>query len=208
MKKTLVANWKMNGSQKLVDDYIKTVHKNIVVCPPSLFIKELSQYFSVGAQNCAEPTGSRALTGEIDAQMLAEIGCTHVIIGHSERRATFCENTSSILAKCEDALAHKLTPILCISDIAQLDGYKHIIERVVVAYEPLTAIGTGKSQDITEIIKHRQAIIGKGCRNVLYGGSVTDSNASQIIEHTDGLLIGGASLNAITMQKIIEQTIG
>lgn len=207
MKKTLVANWKMNGSQSLVEDYIQNVDKNIIVCPPSIFIKDLAKHFCVGAQNCALPKSTKALTGEIDAQMLAEVGCTYVIIGHSERRTTFNETTEIVQAKCEDALTHKLTPILCVSDLSQLDGYINIIDKIVVAYEPLTAIGTGQIPDISEIRLCIKSITNIGCKCVLYGGSVTETNAAHIIEHTDGLLIGGASLSAQKIQEILEKTI-
>lgn len=216
----VIANWKMNGSLELAESYNKNVtSKNcqIVVCPPFMLISALKGDFAVGAQNCHfEQSG--AYTGEISAQMLKTAGANYVILGHSERRQA--GETSNLIAK-KAISAHEagLKTIICVGEnegekfetvvVEQLNASLPScanIENTIIAYEPVWAIGSGKTPKAEQII-HAHKLIGKECGfNVIYGGSVKPENAGEIknIDYVSGLLVGGASLNVEQFNKIIE----
>jgi triosephosphate isomerase (TIM) len=190
--------------------------------------------FSVGAQNCsAEEKG--AFTGEVSASMLASIGVEHVIIGHSERRAIFKEDDSLVARKISKALEHGLIPVFCCGEnLEQRKEKKHfeIVERqlnqglfhiadssiteCIIAYEPVWAIGTGinakpgEAQEmhafIREIIRKKFGEANSGNISIVYGGSVTSKNASELFDcqDVDGGLVGGASLKAPEFLSIIQ----
>jgi triosephosphate isomerase len=176
-----------------------------------------------GGQDCS-PHASGAYTGEVSAAMLAELGCRHVIVGHSERRAMHGESDELVAAKAAAALANGLVPIVCVGEtLAERDAGKTervvarqlgaVIERlgarideVVVAYEPVWAIGTGKTatpaeaQAVHAFLRARLAdrAANAAAIRILYGGSVKADNAAQLFAEPDidGGLIGGASLKA------------
>ncbi len=239
MRRILVAgNWKLNGSlaanAELLDGIIAGTSADapvdLLVCPPYPYLAGIAEKLegtgiAVGAQNVSQQA-SGAFTGEVAASMLAESGCTHVLVGHSERRSLYGESSKTVAEKFEAAQAAKLIPVLCIGETLeereagrteavvseQLDA---VIEQVgvqaladsILAYEPVWAIGTGmtatpeQAQDVHKFIRERiaglDASVAEGLR-ILYGGSVKGSNAAGLfaMADIDGGLIGGASLKA------------
>ena len=195
---------------------------DFLVCPPALHIGAVRHALvgypkiALGAQNCS-PFDKGAYTGDISAAMLKDSGCSYVIVGHSERREYQKETDAIIRTKAEQLLANDLTPIVCVGETLeqrevgnalsvveeQLKGSLPELERyddLVVAYEPVWAIGTGKVasvQDIEEMHAHIRGIVGESVR-ILYGGSMKPGNAGEIlaVPNVDGGLIGGASLKA------------
>jgi len=234
MKTLIVANWKMNPSTlegaKLLFEAVKKEVKNIkkveiVICPPFTFLSNIQYPISnikLGAQDCFwEEKG--AFTGEISPLMLKDLGCQYVIIGHSERRKYQQEKDSMIYKKIEAALKRGLKPILCIDKISQIPNFlrkrggrrgrsplrpKKDLGGVIIAYEPLFAIGTGKPCSIEKAKKMRLLILRNLNKNlpVLYGGSVNSQNARDYIEKAkfQGLLVGGTSLNAQEFIKLVK----
>ena len=215
----------MNGSEELIKEFAKfspAKHNDIIICPPFTLLDSaktlLPKFIKIGAQNCSEEDRG-AFTGEISASMLQEKRVSHVLIGHSERRTLFKETDDVIFKKIEAAIKSKLTPIVCIGETlsekkanktlrvldSQINGSLAKIdphEQVIVAYEPVWAIGTGLTPDENEIkethfyIKEKLGQYFYTDIPVLYGGSANAENCSQIIsiENVDGLLVGGASL--------------
>ena len=223
--KIIAANWKMNGSDDLIKEFSKfapTKQNEIIICPPFTLLDTaktlLPSFIKIGAQNCSEEDKG-PFTGEISASMLQEKNVSHVLIGHSERRILFKETDVVILKKAEAAIRSELTPIICIGETlsekksnktlqildCQIDGSLTKInryEKVIIAYEPVWAIGTGLIPDENEIKETHLYIKTKLDQHfdadipILYGGSANAENCSQItsIENVDGLLVGGASL--------------
>ena len=197
----------------------------VLVCPPATLLAALAgpvadAGIALGGQDC-HVAESGAHTGDISAAMLADAGCAYVIVGHSERRANHGEGDGLVRAKAEAARTAGLIPIVCIGETAderdagravevvtgQLDGSlpgAATAADVVVAYEPVWAIGTGRTPttaDIAEVhaaIRARLEDRGAGAARILYGGSVKPDNADEImaVANVDGALVGGASLNA------------
>ena len=250
MRKPLMAgNWKMNlnhleaiaVAQKLVysladKDYDEV---DIAIIPPFTDIRSIQTMvdgdrlrLTYGAQDLS-PEASGAFTGDISASMLAKLGCTFVIVGHSERRAIHKEDDALINRKIRAALAHELTPIFCVGEElavresgahvshvirqvrAGLEGlHKPELKKIVIAYEPVWAIGTGKTatpedaQEVCAAIREEIEQIGSADiaanMRILYGGSVKSSNAAEIMKQpdVDGALIGGASLDPEELAKI------
>lgn len=212
----------------------------IVICPPSVYLNLTKDSFILGGQDCYwENKG--AYTGEISPLMLKNSGCQYVIIGHSERRKCFQETDEMVNKKIKAALKNRLKPILCVGEEARdsFDSQGHPlnemslvigqqiekdlagiaaarIREVVIAYEPIWAIGTGTACSPDDTMKaalfikktltklYNRTIAEKV--KILYGGSVTSQNAADYIKKAamDGLLIGGASLNATEFLKIVE----
>jgi triosephosphate isomerase (TIM) len=246
-KKVMAANWKMfkNPAQTQVffDAFLPMVaghdRDEIVICPPfiDLFIALAAikgSDVAIGAQNLHwEKEG--AYTGEICASMLLDIGCTHVIIGHSERRQYFGETDDVVNFKLKAALEAGITPIVCVGEVLEereanlteevlrrqclrafhaISGKK--AEKLVVAYEPVWAIGTGKTAtpqmaaDAHVIIRGEAAkAFGDEFANqlrILYGGSVKPENAKALMsqEEIDGALVGGASLDPKSFSAIVK----
>ena len=221
MKKFIIANWKCNPKTlikaKQLFNSIKKVSKNtknteVIICPPFIYLKEikkLQKEVKLGAQNsCWEEKG--AFTGEISPLMLKDLGCEYVILGHSERRKYFSENDDLINKRLKSALKSGLKPILCIDNISQIkEGLKGISkQKVIIAYEPIWAIGTGKACGYKEAKKFNLLMKkALGERHItLYGGSVNSQNALGYIADSgfQGLLIGGASLNSKEFVKIVK----
>ena len=200
----------------------------VVICPPSIFLQELSgfcdDHLSFGAQDCrAEESG--AYTGDISAPMIASVGgVDYVILGHSERRAGHGESDALVASKAATAKKAELKPVICIGEtLEQRESgeYEAVLAEQVkgsipsdftaddylLAYEPVWAIGTGKVADEATIEATHRFIAGllpKGVA-ILYGGSVKPNNAQAImsIPHVDGVLVGGASLQAEDFNAII-----
>ncbi|MBS0616489.1 MAG: triose-phosphate isomerase [Verrucomicrobia bacterium] len=230
-KRILVANWKMHKTVAEAKDFLaqlKAPQHEVWIAPPFTAISALKGSFvRVGAQNMHEEAEG-AFTGEISAKMILEAGATFVILGHSERRRIFGESNERILKKVERALASGLKPLLCIGETeaeraqgkiasiieAQLQGMP--AAEMVIAYEPVWAIGTGKTATPDEARQAHQLCRGlltkmwgpklAGTTPILYGGSVTPQNAAALLAQPDidGALIGGASLNPQTFQEILD----
>lgn len=230
--KYLIANWKMNLPAERIDGYLAGVSGvdprdvTIIVAPPYPFLRPIVQCggISAAAQNCNDHD-SGAFTGEVSPSMLRKIGVEYVILGHSERRALFHENDALIARKLSLAIETGLTPVLCIGedlrvrDTAQVarflaDQIKvtavEALERaetVVIAYEPVWAIGTGRNasasmvaETLTDIRSALRRFWPEPLANapILYGGSVTPDNARELVTDAtiDGFLVGGASLDS------------
>lgn len=232
MRRPLVAgNWKMNGDLQLVMQVEECLaeaelgHVDVVICPPFPYLSSFtSDDIAIGGQNLSQHE-SGAHTGEVSGKMLKAVGCDYVIIGHSERRADNFETNALVADKVERALADDLTPLLCVGEpleireagelfefiAAQLDAViEHIgiqdMAKLVIAYEPVWAIGTGKTatgeqaQEVHKFIREHLAKRDAGIAEnmqILYGGSVKASNAAELFAQpdVDGGLIGGASLS-------------
>ena len=226
MVKIIAANWKMNNDFSDIKPFVKYVKKNVktkkglVVCVPSVMLKETAdsskKVFEVGAENCYfEEKG--AFTGEISAKMVKSAGASYVIVGHSERRQIFGESNEMLNKKLKAGLASGLKVIFCIGEtLEEKSKYKSVLKKeivegfdgitdfsnIVIAYEPVWAIGTGKvatTADISKVhnyIKNLVKEIYDVKVPVLYGGSVKPSNSKEILalDEVDGVLIGGASL--------------
>jgi len=246
MRKALVAgNWKMNGSldanRELLSALGGAVQASdavaVAVCPPAVYLRDtLAQLegsaIAVGGQDCSDEKAG-AFTGEIAADMLKEIGCDYVIVGHSERRARQHEDSAWVARKFIAAQAAGLVPILCVGEqledreagrteavvAEQLDAVMDAagvaaFDRAVVAYEPVWAIGTGltaspeQAAEVHAFIRARVSArdqgVAEGLR-ILYGGSVKADNAAGLfaLPDIDGGLIGGASLDADSFIGIV-----
>ncbi len=247
LRKPLIAgNWKMyktsdeaaETARKLVQLTETAVNVDIMIAPPFTALDSVAAVIKgskifLGAQNLFWKKEG-AYTGEISPSMLVAAGCSHVIIGHSERRQYFGETDETVNLKISAALAHKLVPVFCVGETeAQRDEGKTFsvldkqvakgleglgpneLSGLVVAYEPVWAIGTGKTAttaQIQEVHSFLRSLIAKCCDNllakrvrILYGGSVKSDNILQIMnmEDVDGALVGGASLSSESFNSII-----
>ncbi|MCO1601582.1 triose-phosphate isomerase [Desulfosporosinus nitroreducens] len=242
----IAGNWKMfktiseagDYAVKFLDEVKDVTDLDIVLCAPFTALHALKNELEesivhIGAQNMAW-ADQGAYTGEISAQMLLDVACTYVILGHSERREMFGETDQEIAKKVQQALAVGLTPILCCGENLNLREEGQAVERVqgqvsralsglsiedlsriIVAYEPIWAIGTGKtasSQDAQEMCAAIRAtlteLMGRTAEKVpiLYGGSVKAENIGELMKEpdVDGALVGGASLDPLSFAKLIK----
>lgn len=221
MKYTIAANWKMNGNNALVNSFADKLtsfmsdvdtNSEIIFCPPFLWLEGLRGQFKTGAQNCTEHE-TAASTGEISAAMVKSTGCEYVILGHSERRA-MGETTELVNEKVAAANSHGLKTILCVGE-KEGEDFESIVsaqlndQAYIIAYEPVWAIGTGKTPSLEEINERHKFIKDKTGLNVMYGGSVKPENSKEIsaLENVDGLLVGGASLEFESFKQIILNSI-
>jgi len=237
-RKLVAGNWKMNG---LRADGIALARGiaaraasaapscDLLVCPPATLIAAVGEALAGGAvalggQDCAAAEKG-AFTGDVSAEMLKDAGCTHVILGHSERRQGHGETDAQINAKIAAAWRAGLVAILCVGETrAEREGGRAVAivsgqlagslpagadaGRVVIAYEPIWAIGTGLTPTLGDVTEIHRTIRGKipiGTR-ILYGGSVNPKNAAEILalDEVDGALVGGASLKAEDFWAIAE----
>ena len=245
MKSLIAGNWKMNGLRADSMALIEALKAkaagsapgcDVLVCPPSILIANAmaavaGNPITVGGQDChAEDKG--AFTGDIAAAMLADFGCSHVIVGHSERRRDHAENDAQVAAKAAAAHRAGLVAIVCLGESAEEREQGRAAQVVtgqlagslppsangantVVAYEPIWAIGTGKVAtpgDVAEIHDVLRAELvsilesqGEAVR-LLYGGSVNAANAHELLRvpHVNGALVGGASLKPDDFWTIVE----
>jgi triosephosphate isomerase len=233
-RKLVAGNWKMNGlaaSAAMLDEIPAPIGCDVLVCPPATLIARIAAgRFPVGGQDChPEPRGAH--TGDISAEMLADAGAVAVIVGHSERRAGHGETDALVAAKAAAAWRAGLTAIVCVGETEAERDAGQTLARVgaqlaasipdgapaallVVAYEPVWAIGSGRTPSLPEIaeahdfirkaLKARFGADAAGIR-LLYGGSVKPGNAAAIfaVSNVDGALVGGASLTASDFGPII-----
>lgn len=232
----VAGNWKMNGLSAALEEIGavadgagngSTGDAEVAICPPATLLvlaaETVGGAIALGAQDChAKESGAH--TGDIAAEMLAEVGATYIIVGHSERRADHGESDAVVLEKAKAVWRAGITPIVCVgeTEAERVDGTALDVvgrqlrgsipdgataDNLVVAYEPVWAIGTGRtptSDDIAEMHSHMRRLLverfgadANGMR-LLYGGSVKPGNASEIlaIANVNGALVGGASLKA------------
>ena len=245
-KKLIAGNWKMNKTSAdaltLVADLVASVGRqtdvDVVVCPPFTSIESVGKAIEgstlkLGAQNM-HPEVNGAYTGEVSAPMLRALFTTHVILGHSERRALFGETDAFVNKKVLTALKNQLKPILCVGESlgerelgltlkivqtqleAGLDGVsKDLASSVVIAYEPVWAIGTGKvatTEQAQEVHAFIRSLLTKLFTEpvaqkvrILYGGSMKPANAPELLaqKDIDGGLIGGAALEARSFVELV-----
>ncbi len=239
-RKLVVGNWKMNGNRAANAELLAALKAagpwvaEVAVCAPNPYLGDVAlslqgEAIVWGAQDCSA-FESGAHTGEVSASMLAEFGCRYVINGHSERRAQHAESDQLVADKAKAALAHRLTPIVCVGETlaeyeagqggavvkrqlsAVIHTLGHCISQVVVAYEPVWAIGTGKTatpeqaQAVHAVLRAqlKAATEHAGGMKILYGGSVKPDNAAALFSQPDidGGLIGGAALKAADFAAI------
>ena len=239
-RKLVVGNWKMNGSRAANAELLAALKAagpwvaEVAVCAPGPYLGDVAlslqgEAIAWGAQDCSA-FESGAYTGEVSASMLAEFGCRYVINGHSERRALHGESDQLVADKAKAALAHRLTPIVCVGETlaeyeagqsdavvkrqlsAVIHTLGHCISQIVVAYEPVWAIGTGKTatpaqaQAVHAVLRAqlKAATEHADGMKILYGGSVKPDNAAALFSQPDidGGLIGGAALKAADFAAI------
>lgn len=227
-KPFVIANWKLNGDPELIAavaaQFASGAPSGVVVCPPAVWLQHANQTFdplgiAVGAQNISE-YASGAYTGELAAGMAAMAGARYALVGHSERRTLFGETNEQVARKVSQAQQSGLTPVLCVGESLaerEADQVREVIigqlsaglasadaGQVIIAYEPVWAIGTGhtaspeQAQEVHQLIRNwlREQSASAGQQPILYGGSVKADNAADLFTQPDidGGLIGGASL--------------
>jgi triosephosphate isomerase len=244
-RKLIVGNWKMNGLREAGDALAENLatkalanppSSDVVVCPPATLLAKVNRAFeasaiALGAQDC-HAAEKGAHTGDVSAEMLRDAGCEYVMVGHSERRTDHAEDNAAVQAKASAVNRAGMTAIVCVGETgAERDAGDtlNILGRqaarslppgadganTVVAYEPVWAIGSGRTPTLAEIaaVHHHIRVTlateygsaAEGIR-VLYGGSVNASNAIEIlaVDAVDGALVGGASLKADHFWQIVE----
>ncbi|VDC32111.1 triose-phosphate isomerase [Pseudogemmobacter humi] len=241
MRKIAAGNWKMNGTKASLEEIRALIGAHpapgceMLICPPATLIAAAAEAangsaLTIGGQDC-HAAASGAHTGDISAAMLADAGASYVILGHSERRADHGETDAQIAARALAARAAGLTAVICLGETeAERDAGRTLdvigaqlagslpegadAANTVVAYEPVWAIGTGRTPGLEQIAEVHDFLrarlierFGAGAREMrlLYGGSVKASNAGEIfaVANVDGALVGGASLKAADFGAIV-----
>lgn len=248
MRKPVIAgNWKM---YKTVGDSVATAlalkplvananHCEVVIAPVFTALKSVADRLEgsnihVSSQNCAAGQNEGAFTGEVTAFMVRDAGCSHVIVGHSERRQYFLETDEIVSRKTQAGIAAGLTVILCVGETLEQRDHGNAqrvvseqlagglsgltasdLDRIIVAYEPVWAIGTGRTATpeqaqemhafIRRVFAERHSPVAADALRILYGGSVKPDNAAGLMKQADidGALVGGASLNAESFAQIV-----
>ena len=228
MSKLVIANFKMNGSKEFIENWAKDFHeekesnKIIIVALPSVYLSNFKDSnFNLAGQNVSNQS-SGAFTSQLSAQMLKDCGAEYCLIGHSETRQYLMETNENIKQKFDQLAQESIQQVLCIGEpleikeaskttdylLEQLELLSSDQENIIIAYEPIWAIGTGLTPEIEDIQLAVDCIRGRFNKSikVLYGGSVNSSNAANISAKTDidGLLVGGASLNPKEFAKIAQ----
>lgn len=233
-RKLVIGNWKMNGSRAANAELLAALKEvgtwpcQVAVCAPYPYLADVALTLqggsiSWGAQDCSAHEAG-AYTGEVSAAMLSEFACRYVLVGHSERRAFHAETDALVADKAKIVLAHGMTPVVCVGETlgereagqtdavvkrqlsAVIHALGHCISQVVVAYEPVWAIGTGRTatpeqaQAVHALLRTQLTAASERASeiHILYGGSVKADNAATLFSQPDinGGLIGGASLKA------------
>lgn len=239
MNKLVIANWKMNGRQSMATELVAGIVSNlprssvdVAIAPPFPYLSQVAAAISdaamvsLAAQDVSRYEADGAFTGEVSAGMLADIACKYVLVGHSERRQYFAESAEVLRAKLDVCVGAGLVPVFCVGETLveresgahelviaeQLSVLKGISAELVVAYEPVWAIGTGRVASLEQIDQMHQFIaqtllqyeMASDSIRVLYGGSVKPENAREILglASVSGALVGGASLNIEGFQQV------
>jgi len=242
MRNPIVAgNWKMNGSASFAAEmsqqmnvFAADLNVEVVLSPPSVYLSQVQQAaenYSTAAQN-VHFAASGAFTGELSVSMLNDLGCEYVLVGHSERREMFAENEQFVAKKVAAVVSASLQPILCVGEtleqrhsgqafavvkqqlLSAISGLGLTADQIVVAYEPIWAIGTGETatpEQAQEMHSYIRGVLAKQVSaemadktRILYGGSVNAETASQLFSQPDidGGLVGGASLKIEDFKNI------
>ena len=243
-KKIIAGNWKMNGDSESAKTIVEGIvdaanasQHDVIIAPPFVYLSEVANYIKdskilLSAQNVSQQK-SGAFTGEISADMLLDMKCQYTLVGHSERRQMYGETNELVAEKALSSLNAGLTPIFCVGETLEErenNQWKEVITqqlesvielcgieqfaKIIIAYEPVWAIGTGKSasaeeaNEVHEFISCTLSAKSDSIRSllrVLYGGSVTSENSKQYMsqEYIDGVLVGGASLKPSVFSEII-----
>lgn len=224
-RKLVLANWKMNIPSCGIDTYANSVTaENLIVFPPAPYLTCLSGKGVKTGIQCISKNKSGSYTGETSAQIAAETGCKYTLIGHSERRQHWQEDNAQLLQQCLRAHEQQLTTIICIGESADEHNNntsKAVIEqqlaflsqlsdsqRIIIAYEPVWAIGAKQAASL-ETVNHTHQLIKNILNNdsikILYGGSVDARNAANFLasDYIDGLLVGRASLDVDSINEIL-----
>jgi len=210
--KYIIGNWKLNGSRALVQDFFNKLDVlfssgNIVLCLPYTLLGADLPGVQIGAQDVSVHTGG-AFTGEVSAEMVREAGAKYSIVGHSERRKNFGETNEIVHEKALRCIEVGIIPIICVEDAGQVIASCPESGEFIIAYEPVSAIGTGTIPSAGEIeTVHTEIHALVSGRPVLYGGSVKPENTKEIlnIPGVDGVLVGGASLKPDQFIGIINE---
>lgn len=246
MKTIFAANWKMNGSSTTISQLLNSIlskltnvdEKEIIIFPSYPYLQHAKDILSdvnwyIGGQDLSK-FDQGAYTGEVAASMLRDLGCTYVLVGHSERRHIIGESNELVAQKFSQAIKHKLIPVLCVGEtleeknadqtnnviarqlqsVLDLPTGAELLSKGIIAYEPVWAIGTGeaaKPADAINVHKYiRSWLIENTINNVpiIYGGSVSPNNAHDfLVDHeVNGVLVGGASLDADKFVEIVKCT--
>lgn len=247
MRRRIIAgNWKMNKTvpeavrlAKQIKLLVADEAAEVVVCPPFTALHAVSEVLQgsdirLGAQNVNE-NGDGAFTGEISVNMLKDLGCHYVILGHSERRAMFAETDALVNTRAQAALSQGLGVIICVGESLEekragrtedvvgtqvkdsIQGLQPVqAEQLVIAYEPIWAIGTGETatgEEANQVIAHIRGVVAETLGEdmakqvrIQYGGSVNAGNIASFVEQSDidGALVGGASLEAASFAEIVK----
>ena len=241
-RKWVLGNWKMNGRlatiRTLLTELLPQIHDaqqvQLGVAVPTVYLQEVTECLSgsriwSGAEDVSQFANDGAYTGETSAAMLADVGARFALVGHSERRQYFNEGNAVLRQKYQHCLSERVLPILCIGEtLAEREAGQDeavvaqqlailadlSLDSVVVAYEPVWAIGTGQVATVAQIAAMHAfiysqilSLCGAGVKiRVLYGGSVNAQNAADIlaVAHVDGALVGGASLQPDSFAAIIQ----
>ncbi|EPJ42981.1 MAG: triosephosphate isomerase [Osedax symbiont Rs2] len=237
----VAGNWKMNGSASFANEMCQQINAfaadldvEVVLSPPSVYLAQVqlaAENYSTAAQN-VHFAAAGAYTGEVSTAMLRDVGCGYVLIGHSERRAMFAEIQEVLAKKLAAAVEAKLLPILCVGEtleqrqqgqafavvkqqlLSAISGLDITADQIVVAYEPIWAIGTGETASpeqaqemhsyIRTVLAEQISVAMAAKTRILYGGSVNAETASQLFSQPDidGGLVGGASLKIEDFKNI------
>ena len=223
------ANFKTNHTRKSTQNYIKDLQSKlndkktedrVFIFPPLTALDAYDGDFTIGVQN-AYPVNNGAFTGEVGLEQLAEFNINTILIGHSERRDILGESQDEVAKKFAFFKEHGFKIIYCIGEsleirergleavmkhlISQFEGIDTTYDKLMVAYEPIWAIGTGRTASVVEITQTHNALKEVVDKPLLYGGSVKSANIAEIakIENVDGVLVGGASLKTETFLELV-----
>lgn len=229
--KIIAANFKMNGDREFVDNWFQNFDADtenlVVVGLPAIYLESSVQnfnksHFKIAAQNVSKFNNPGAYTGQMSSAMLNDVGVEFCIVGHSEAREHLCEDNQSVYEKYSCLKSFSITPIVCIGESLevreannhldfisdQIEKFNTAEDKIIFAYEPIWAIGTGlvpTQEQIEEMSSHIKSHFSQQV-TVLYGGSVNSKNSSEILNmnNIDGVLVGGASLNAEEFANIAQ----
>jgi triosephosphate isomerase (TIM) len=220
MSKLIIGNWKSHKTQAEAQQWVETLSSQpitekvqVVIAPPFPFLPVLhwqlqnTAHVSLGTQTISPfPAGS--YTGAVSGRNLLELGVTHAIVGHSDRRRYFGETSQDVAKQVDQCLQNNIVPVVCVDLDYVAEQASAIandqLTKCVVAYEPLEAIGTGNNVSVEEVEKAKQRIqTAFGKVEVLYGGSVNSGNVSQYLPIVDGFIVGKASLDVTEFAELV-----
>lgn len=224
MQKLIFGNWKSNKSEKEVDQWLTEFDQDtknldfkqleVVIAPPYPFLFKVRNHSNliVGSQDLS-PFAAGSYTGAVSTQNLKDFAVKYSLIGHSERRRYFMETANTISQKITQALTNGIKPIVCVDEttldevVAKVD--QSDLEKCLIAYEPVASIGTGNNAPLSDV-KDFAEKVKEACGDVpyLYGGSINETSISDYLLVSDGVIIGGASLDAKQFVRVLKAAQG